>query len=145
MRPRRIFETVLYAEDLAAAERFYREAIGLEVIRRDDLFVVLRCGDAVLLIFDPRKSSLESRDVPSPRNVGNWARGVRCKAGRDGFVETPVKSGRGYNRTGSGMEKWRSLDLFPRPSWQRCRARAADALGWRLEILNLNDSAFGLK
>jgi len=31
MQPGRIFETVLYAEDLAAAERFYHEALGLEV------------------------------------------------------------------------------------------------------------------
>ena len=44
MRPTRIFETVLYAEDLAAAERFYRDAIGLEVIGRGDLAVVFRCG-----------------------------------------------------------------------------------------------------
>jgi len=32
MQPSKIFETVLYAEDLAAAERFYHEALGLEVI-----------------------------------------------------------------------------------------------------------------
>jgi catechol 2,3-dioxygenase-like lactoylglutathione lyase family enzyme len=44
MRPTRIFETVLYAEDLAAAERFYRDAVGLEVIGRADLSVVFRCG-----------------------------------------------------------------------------------------------------
>jgi len=28
MQPSKIFETVLYAEDLAAAERFYHEALG---------------------------------------------------------------------------------------------------------------------
>src|SRR5207342_1108615 len=64
MRPTRIFETVLYAEDLAAAERFYRDAIGLEVIGRGDLAVVFRCGGGVLLIFDPRKSCAPGRDVP---------------------------------------------------------------------------------
>jgi hypothetical protein len=31
MQPNRIFETVLYPEDLTAAERFYHEALGLEV------------------------------------------------------------------------------------------------------------------
>ncbi len=36
IRPTRIFETVLYAENLAAAERFYRDAVGLEVIGRGD-------------------------------------------------------------------------------------------------------------
>ncbi len=30
MQPSKIFETVLYAEDLAAAERFYHEALGLK-------------------------------------------------------------------------------------------------------------------
>jgi Predicted ring-cleavage extradiol dioxygenase len=64
MRPTRIFETVLYAEDLAAAERFYRDAVGLEVIGRGDLCVVFRCGGGVLLIFDPRKSGAPGRDVP---------------------------------------------------------------------------------
>jgi hypothetical protein len=37
MQPSRIFETVLYAEDLAAAERFYHEALGLDVIGRGEL------------------------------------------------------------------------------------------------------------
>jgi catechol 2,3-dioxygenase-like lactoylglutathione lyase family enzyme len=54
MQSSRIFETVLYAEDLAAAERFYHQALGLEVIGRGELFVVFRCGGGVLLLFDPR-------------------------------------------------------------------------------------------
>ena len=65
MRPNRIFETVLYAEDLAAAEQFYRDAVGLEVIGRSDPVVVFRCGGGVLLIFDPRKTGVPGRDVPS--------------------------------------------------------------------------------
>jgi catechol 2,3-dioxygenase-like lactoylglutathione lyase family enzyme len=65
MRPGGIFETVLYAEDLAAAERFYRDAVGLQVIQRGDQAVVFRCGDGVLLIFDPRKSRAAGREVPS--------------------------------------------------------------------------------
>jgi catechol 2,3-dioxygenase-like lactoylglutathione lyase family enzyme len=70
MRPSRIFETVLYAEDLAAAEQFYRDAVGLEVIGRGDLAVVFRCGGGVLLIFDPRKSRVPARDVPSHGSSG---------------------------------------------------------------------------
>src|ERR1043166_2823390 len=65
MQPGRIFETVLYAEDLAAAERFYHEALGLEVIERGNLVAVFRCGGGVLLIFDPRKSAAPGRDVPA--------------------------------------------------------------------------------
>ena len=70
MRPTRIFERVLYAEDLAAAERFYRDAVGLEVIGGGELAVVFRCGGSVLLIFDPRKSGASGRDVPSHGTCG---------------------------------------------------------------------------
>ena len=70
MKPGRIFETVLYAEDLAAAERFYQEALGLESLGRSALSVVLRCGDGVLLIFDPRKSGVPGRGVPSHGAAG---------------------------------------------------------------------------
>ena len=70
MQPSRIFETVLYAEDLAAAERFYHEALGLEVIERGNVAVVFRCCDAVLIIFDPRKSAAPGRDVPSHGTIG---------------------------------------------------------------------------
>ncbi len=70
MQPSKIFETVLYAEDLAAAERFYHEALGLEVIGRSNLTVVFRCGGGVLLIFDPRKSAAPDRDVSSHGTTG---------------------------------------------------------------------------
>jgi catechol-2,3-dioxygenase len=70
MQPSRIFETVLYAEDLAAVERFYHEAVGLEVIGRGDLSVVFRCGGGVLLIFDPGKSAAPNREVPSHGTSG---------------------------------------------------------------------------
>jgi len=70
MRACEIFETVLDAEDLAAAERFYHEALGLEVIERGDLLLVFRCGGGVLLIFDPRKSAAAGRDVPSHGTSG---------------------------------------------------------------------------
>jgi catechol 2,3-dioxygenase-like lactoylglutathione lyase family enzyme len=70
MQPSKIFETVLYAEDLAAAERFYHEALGLEVIERSNLVVVFRCGGGVLLIFDPGKSAAPDRDLSSHGTTG---------------------------------------------------------------------------
>ena len=70
MQASRIFETVLYAQDLAAAERFYQEALGLESLERSALMVTLRCGGGVLLIFDPRKSGAAGRDVPSHATSG---------------------------------------------------------------------------
>ena|ERR1051326_8992879 len=63
--PTRIFETVLYAEDLAAAEQCYDGVLGLERLGCSALVVSLRCGAGVLLIFDPRKSGVTDRDVPS--------------------------------------------------------------------------------
>ena len=65
MRPLRVFETVLYADDLEAAERFYHEILGLEVISHSELVLSLRCQDGVILIFDPALSSPPGREVPS--------------------------------------------------------------------------------
>ncbi|MCH7662798.1 MAG: VOC family protein [Chloroflexi bacterium] len=65
-----IFETVLYADDLAAPEEFYRDALGLEILDRSDLMVVFRCGAGVLLVFDPEKSGAPGRTVPSHGAIG---------------------------------------------------------------------------
>src|SRR5262249_7698118 len=79
MQPSRIFETVLYAEDLAAAERFYHAALELEVLGRSALSLSLRCGGGVLLIFDPRKSGATGRDVPSHGTKGAGQRAFAAK------------------------------------------------------------------
>ena len=62
MRPRRVYETVVYATDLEAARAFYRDVLGLRevedgVFRLDD--------DGILLLFDPAQSSQPGRLVPS--------------------------------------------------------------------------------
>jgi catechol 2,3-dioxygenase-like lactoylglutathione lyase family enzyme len=66
MRPiDRVLETILYVDDLAAAERFYGEVLGLELdSRKDDLFVFFKCGDGMLLLFEPRAASA-GRNVPA--------------------------------------------------------------------------------
>ncbi len=54
MTPDGILETVLYARDLDAAERFYGEVMGLEAFTREEgRHVFFRCGDQVFLIFNP--------------------------------------------------------------------------------------------
>lgn len=66
MELRRIFETCLYATDLAAAERFYRDVLGLELASRmNDRGLTFRCGDGVLLIFDPSRTREPHQLVPS--------------------------------------------------------------------------------
>ena len=67
MRPRRVYETVVYATDLEAARAFYRDVLGLReveegVFRLDD--------DGVLLLFDPTLSSQPGRVVPSHGPAG---------------------------------------------------------------------------
>ena len=69
--PPRIFESVLYATDLGAAEQFYSGVLGLEVITRSDLVVSFRCSDGVLLVFNPELSSAAGRDVPSHGRLGS--------------------------------------------------------------------------
>jgi catechol-2,3-dioxygenase len=70
LRAKRIFETVLYADNLNDVEQFYHDVLGLEVIQRSDLFITLRCGDGVLLIFDPQKSGQSGRTVPAHGTKG---------------------------------------------------------------------------
>ena len=70
MQVARIFETVLYATDLAAAERFYSEVLGLEAFSRSDTAVSFRLSGGVLLIFDPRRAIQPNRGVPSHGTQG---------------------------------------------------------------------------
>ena len=54
MTPAGILETVLYASGLDATEGFYRDVLGLEpFVRVPGRHLFYRCGDQVLLIFNP--------------------------------------------------------------------------------------------
>ena len=54
MKPAGILETVLYATDLDAVEAFYRRVLGLEPFAKSQgRQVFYRCGNQVLLIFNP--------------------------------------------------------------------------------------------
>ena len=70
LRAERILETVLYASRLSTVEQFYQNVLGLEVIQRNDLFITFRCGDGVLLIFNPQRSSQPDRAVPTHGTKG---------------------------------------------------------------------------
>jgi catechol 2,3-dioxygenase-like lactoylglutathione lyase family enzyme len=62
--PRFVLETGLYARDLAAAERFYHDVLGLEVLFREDgRHVFFRCGTGTVLVFKPGATQL-SDTVP---------------------------------------------------------------------------------
>ncbi|HXV31311.1 MAG TPA: VOC family protein [Sinorhizobium sp.] len=52
-----ILETALYADDLDRAEAFYGTVLGLErITRAGNRHVFFRCGDGVLLIFNPAET-----------------------------------------------------------------------------------------
>jgi catechol 2,3-dioxygenase-like lactoylglutathione lyase family enzyme len=63
----RIFETVIYGDDLPAMADFYADGLGLRSVEEpDELSAAFRLDDdATLLIFDPSLSSKPSRPVPS--------------------------------------------------------------------------------
>ena len=62
-----VYETVLYADDVPAAAAFYSDVLGLRPLEEpDELSAVFRLADGgVILIFDPARSEVPGRPVPS--------------------------------------------------------------------------------
>ncbi|MBO6900369.1 MAG: VOC family protein [Rhizobiaceae bacterium] len=57
MTPSAILETAIYADDIDAAETFYGGVLGLEKISRaGNRHVFFRCGNSVLLVFNPTET-----------------------------------------------------------------------------------------
>lgn len=73
----RVLETALYAEDLEAADRFYGAVLGLARIAFvAGRHVFFRCGQSVVLIFDPRSTASLPTNVngaPVPMHGANGA------------------------------------------------------------------------
>jgi catechol 2,3-dioxygenase-like lactoylglutathione lyase family enzyme len=66
----RVLESVLYVDDLEAAERFYGEVLGLERdSRKEGLFAFFRCGPGMVLLFDP-VAARAGREVPGHGATG---------------------------------------------------------------------------
>jgi catechol 2,3-dioxygenase-like lactoylglutathione lyase family enzyme len=68
-----VYETVLYADDIAGMVAFYSETVGLRVIDPpDDNSAAFRLPDGnVLLVFDPSRSGAPGRFVPSHGTTGD--------------------------------------------------------------------------
>ncbi len=59
MRPSGILETVLYAQDLDRCEQFYADVLGLTAFAKaPGRHLFYRCGDQVLLIFNPEATKV---------------------------------------------------------------------------------------
>jgi catechol 2,3-dioxygenase-like lactoylglutathione lyase family enzyme len=54
LQPPSVLESSLYCPDLDTAERFYRDVLGLDVVTRQlGRHVFLRCGEGMVLLFNP--------------------------------------------------------------------------------------------
>ncbi len=75
MRPiDQVLETILYVDDLEAAEIFYRDILGLELYsRKEELFAFFKLGDAMLLLFEPnaaaKNTSIPAHGAHGPGHV----------------------------------------------------------------------------
>ena len=60
-----VLETCVYADDLDAASRFYGDVLGLdEFSSAPGRHVFFRCGQAMFLVFDPRRTGASDSAVP---------------------------------------------------------------------------------
>lgn len=67
MQARGILETAIYAGDLEVAEAFWRDVIGLErILKVEGRHVFFRCGDGVLLVFNPDATAQPPSDPAMP-------------------------------------------------------------------------------
>lgn len=61
----RLLEACIYVDDLEAAERFYSTVLGLELYSANNgRDVFFRCGDAMFLVFNPKRTRIRDSDVP---------------------------------------------------------------------------------
>jgi catechol 2,3-dioxygenase-like lactoylglutathione lyase family enzyme len=87
--PDRVLETALYAADLDAAEAFYGGVVGLErVARAGGRHVFFRCGQGMLLVFNPAETAKPPGDpaLPVPPH-GAAGPGHMCFAAAAGALD----------------------------------------------------------
>jgi catechol 2,3-dioxygenase-like lactoylglutathione lyase family enzyme len=86
-----ILEACLYCSDLEAAERFYAGVLGLQVHTREaGRHVFFRCGEAMLLVFDPDTTATEESEVNGSPIPLHGARGAGHVAFRASEAELPA-------------------------------------------------------
>lgn len=80
MTPTSILESALYVTDLVAAEAFYADVLGLQLLSKvPDRHVFFRCGDGILLLFKAEAT----RQPPAPGRLpvpphGSTGQGHLC-------------------------------------------------------------------
>ena len=82
MLPSGILETVLYAKDLDGTERFYDEALGLSPFAKaQGRHLFFRCGNQVLLIFNPEATKTPPALAPCRSRRMAWRGRDICVSG----------------------------------------------------------------
>ena len=62
-----VLEACLYVDDLEAAERFYRDVLGLAFVSRiPGRHLFFRCADQMVFLFDPKATEDPNPDAPFP-------------------------------------------------------------------------------
>jgi catechol 2,3-dioxygenase-like lactoylglutathione lyase family enzyme len=80
MNATNVLETCLYVDDLSRAERFYVDTLGLQFVsRQEGRHVFLRCGQRMVLLFNPLGSRESDGQFPPHGSFGGGhvAFGVR--------------------------------------------------------------------
>jgi catechol 2,3-dioxygenase-like lactoylglutathione lyase family enzyme len=76
LQPPSVLESSLYCPDLDGAERFYRDVLGLEVVARQvGRHVFLRCGEGMVLLFNPDATADPAPPTGGPPMVPHGAQG----------------------------------------------------------------------
>src|SRR4030095_12628752 len=71
MRIGQLSEAAIYTSDLDAAKRFYHDVLGLEIISSmESRGISFRCGETVLLVFDPERTRVPDAGVPTHGAIG---------------------------------------------------------------------------
>ena len=137
MIPTGILETVLYAKDLAAAEAFYRDVLGMEPFAKmAGRHLFYRCGDQVLLIFNPDATKVPPAPgaLPVPPH-GMEGEGHVCFRASAAEIDAwrATLAGQGHRHRGRlRVARRRPLDLFPRSRRQLPGVRRAAHLEARM-------------
>ena len=71
MTPLGVLETSLYADDLHRAEAFYSTVLDLELDSKEDgRHLFFKCGQAMLLIFNPNITAAKTGPIPQHGATG---------------------------------------------------------------------------
>ena len=109
-----MLESSLYCPDLEAAERFYREVLGLELVgRRAGRHVFLRCGEGMVLLFDPEATGRPDGPGDDAASMDTAQGGAGAQASdEEGGIDVPSHGARGpghlaFRVGGREIERWR--------------------------------------